>query len=193
MKMGSVSLRCFTRLGPLALLLAVAAVARADEPRAGRETATVATNLAAPFFGAYYLEANIRASRALGVLINTCLFPLDNGAFKTRTATVGAGLSYHWQGTALHRWYVEALSEALFSRWRHEPSGETAPIVLGVSGSALVGYRFLFDVGAVLDLGAGATVLHFPRAHVTTTAGPASSAAMTKYYPTLKLNVGWAF
>ena len=187
------SLRCLTWLAPLALHAAVAAGASAEDTRTGHETATVTTSLVTPFFGAYYLEANVRTGSAWGVMLNTSRFSLDNGAFRTATNTVGAGLTYHWQGTALQRWYVEAYSEALFSRWRHEPSGETASIVLGVSGSALVGYRFLFDVGAVLDLGAGIVALYFPRAHVTTAAGPVSSAAMTKYYPAIKLNVGWAF
>jgi hypothetical protein len=80
-----------------------------------------------------------------------------------------------------------------FSPWRHEPSGEVSSIVLGVGGNALVGYRFVWDLGPVLDLGAGVVAIHLPSASVATAAGPISSDPFTRVYPAAKVNVGWAF
>ena len=79
------------------------------------------------------------------------------------------------------------------SSWRHEPSGEVAPLGLGYAGIALVGYQFVFDRGPVVDLGAGVVAFHLPSAHVDAGGGSVSSEALTSVYPAAKVNVGWAF
>jgi hypothetical protein len=163
------------------------------ESRAGRESVTLTTSLITPFFGAYEAEATVRASDAFGILFNTSYLSLSNDDWKTKTGTVGAGVNYHFLGGALRAWYVEAVGELVFSSWRHEPSREVAPIVLGYSGIALVGYRFVCDRGLVLDAGAGVVVLRFPSARVVLGDGALSSEAFTRLYPAIKLNVGWAF
>lgn len=157
------------------------------------KTVTFTTNLLSPFFGAYYVDATLRASRAFGILLDASYFAIDNGAFRTHTGTVGAGFSYYFQGDALRRWYVEANTELMLSHWRHEPSGNTASLVPGFTFGSVAGHRFIWDSGAVLDFAAGAVMMHFPSARVETDAGPVSSKALTRVYPAIKVNVGWAF
>jgi hypothetical protein len=186
--------RCLALLVPLVLLdRGAASAAEPEGSRAGREAVSVTTSLVTPFFGAYYLETKVRASNAFGVLLNTSYLSLENGDWKSKAGTVGAGVDYYFQGDALRRWYVEAIGELWFSSWRHEPSGEVAPIVLGYAGLALVGYQFVFDLGPVLDLGAGVVAFHSPSAHVELAGASVSSEAFTRLYPAVKLNVGWAF
>jgi hypothetical protein len=189
-----VLIQCFAL--PTVLALGHSSVALAVEPegsRAGREALTLQTDLITPFFGTYYLEANARVSNHLGVLFNASNLSLENGDWKTNTGTLGAGLSYYFQGEALRRWYVEAVGEANLSSWRHEPSGKVAPILVGYTGIAVAGYRFIWGCGLVLDLAAGVVVLHLPSARVATVDGFVSSEALTRVYPAAKLNVGWAF
>jgi hypothetical protein len=81
----------------------------------------------------------------------------------------------------------------MVSSWRHAPSGGVAPIVLGSTGIAIVGYKFVWDRGPVIDVGAGLVALHFPSAHVDLAGGAVSSEPFTRLYPAVKLNVGWAF
>jgi hypothetical protein len=81
----------------------------------------------------------------------------------------------------------------MFSSWRHGPSGEVAPIVLGYTGIATMGYELVCNRGPVLDLAAGVVALHFPSARVPLAGGSLSSEAFTKVYPAVKVNVGWAF
>jgi hypothetical protein len=164
----------------------------AKKPTDGKAV-TVTTNLLAPLFRAYYLDANLRASQKLGVLLNASYFSIENGVWSTRSGTLGAGFSYYFQGDALRRWYVEASSEFMLSRWRHDPSGSTAPLVPGFTLGSVVGYRFVWELGPVLDLAAGAVLLHFPSARAETETGPVSSDAFTRLYPAIKANVGWAF
>ena len=186
--------RCLVLLVPLRLL--DSGTASADEPeksRAGREVVTVTTSLLTPFFGAYEMEAKVRASNAFGVVLNASYLSLEKDDWRTKTGTVGAGVNYFFQRDALRRWYVEAIGELMFSSWRHEPSGQVAPIILGYSGIAGVGYLFVCDRGPVLDLGAGIVALHFPRALVAAGDGSVSSKAFTSVYPGVKINVGWAF
>lgn len=87
----------------------------------------------------------------------------------------------------------EALDEANLSSWRHEPSGKIAPILVGYTGIAVAGYRFICSCGLVLDLAADVVVLHLPSARVATVDGFVSSEALTRVYPTAELNVGWTF
>jgi hypothetical protein len=179
-------------LGLLLLLPPKPVAAEPAESHADPKTATLTTSLVTPFFGAYYLEGNVRASNALAALFNVSYLSLDNEDWTTNTGTVGAGVSYYCNGEALRGWYAEAGSELLLSSWRHQPSGKVAPIVPGFSVAAVLGYRFIWS-GPVLDLGAGAVVLHFPRAQVETATGTTPSDTLTKVYPVLKLNAGWAF
>ena len=168
----------------------------ATEPVKGpavRKVVAFSVNLLSPFFGAYYADASLRASNRLGVLLNTSYFSIDNGDWRTHSGTLGAGLSYYFQGDALRAWYAEASSEFMLSRWRHFPSGNSAALVPGFTVGAVVGYRFVWQLGPVVDLAAGAVVMHFPSASVETESGPASLAAFTRLYPAIKLNVGWAF
>ena len=88
-------------------------------------------SLVTPFFDAYEAEAAVRVSNAFGVVFNTSYLSLANDGWKTKTGTVGAGVNYYLLGSALRRWYLEAIGELVFSSWRHEPSGKVAPIVLG--------------------------------------------------------------
>jgi hypothetical protein len=192
------SIRVLTGYLPplVALVLLDASAALAAEPddsRPRRETATLTTSLLTPLFGTYYLELNVRASDAFGVLFNTSYLSLDKGDWNITAGTVGAGLSYHFQGDALRRWYVQAWGEAMFSFWRHDPSAEIASIVVGYSGEAIVGYRFVCELGPVLDLGAGVIFFRFPSARVETAEGPVSSEAFSRLYPAAKVNAGWAF
>jgi hypothetical protein len=196
------SLRILT--GCLAVLLAVilaaihrdaeaAGAARSAESQARRQSLTVATSALTPFFGAYYLEANLRAANAFSVLCNASYLTIENDDWKSRGATLGAGVDYYFQGDALHRWYLEAVGELAISSWRHQPSGQAAPIGLGGTSYAILGYRFVFDRGPVLDVGVGVVGVHLPGARVTTVNGPVSSEAFTRLYPAAKINLGWAF
>jgi hypothetical protein len=189
-----ISTRCLVWFSRLVLLHAEGT--NAAEPgggRARREAVTVTTSLVTPFFNALYVEANVRASNKIGVLINASYLTLENNDWKTKTGTVGAGVTYHLQGDALRRWYVEADGELWFSSWRHEPSGEVSSVVLGLGAIAVVGYRVVWELGPVLDLGVGVVGVHLPSARVATSAGPISSDAFTRVYPAVKVNVGWAF
>jgi hypothetical protein len=171
------------------LLLGTAArAASADEKKA-----SIATSLITPFFGAYYLEGKVRASRSWALVLNTSYLTMDNGAWKVRAGTVGAGVEYFFQGDALRRWYVEAIGELWLTSSRHAPSGETAPFGVGTAGIALVGYQLVFDRGPVIDLGVGVVAFHVPGARVELAGGPASSEALTAVYPAAKIIVGWAF
>jgi hypothetical protein len=178
---------------PLLPLLAPRQAAAEPAPRAEGKSVTVTTNVLSPFFGAWYLAANVRASKSVGVLFNASYFSVENDHWKTHTGTLGAGLSYYFQGEALRRWYVEGFSELMLSRWRHEPSGNTAAPVAGFTVGSVVGHRWVWELGPVLDLAAGAVMLHFPSARVETDAGTLSSKAFTRLYPAVKVDVGWAF
>lgn len=158
-----------------------------------RERVSLTTSLITPIFGAYYLEANVRLADEWALLVNASSLVLDNADWTTTTGTVGAGVSYNWSGTALRGWYTVAVGEILFSSWEHEPSEQTASIVLGYSAIALMGYRFIWDAGPVVDVGAGFVGLHFPSAKVEVDGETIRSRPMTKYYPAVKAAVGWAF
>lgn len=178
------------------LVLLEAKSASAEEPstkREGRESVAVTASLLTPFFSAYEMEAKIRASNSVGLVVNTSYLTYENHDWKTKTGTVGAGVNYFFQHDALRRWYVEAIGELMFSSWRHEPSKQVAPVALGYTGLAFVGYMFVWSRGPVLDLGAGVVAFHLPSAHITSSAGSLSSEAFTKLYPSVKINVGWAF
>jgi hypothetical protein len=177
-------LACLVLLGP--------GTAFSAEP-AGRESVLVTASLITPFFDAYEAEAAVRVSNAFGLVFNTSYLTLVNDDWKTRTGTVGAGVNYYFLGSALRGWYVEAIGELMFSSWRHEPSGEVAPLGLGYTGIAGVGYKVVWDRGPVLDVGAGVVVFHLPRAQVELARGAVSSEAFTRIYPGVKVNVGWAF
>lgn len=170
-----------------------ASAAEPEEPRAGHESAIVTASLVTPFFGAYEAEATVRVSNAFAVVVNTSYLTLANDGWKTRTGTVGAGVNYYLRGNALRRWYLEAIGELMFSSWRHEASGKVAPLGLGYTGIAVGGYKFVWDRGPVLDVGAGVVVFHLPSAQVEVVGATASSAAFTRVYPAVKVNVGWAF
>lgn len=154
---------------------------------------TFTTNLLSPFFRAYYLDANVRPSKSVAVLLNTSYFLLEKGDFATRTGTLGAGLSYYFQHDAPRRWYVEASSELMLSHWRHEPSGSAAALTPGFTLGSVAGYRYIWELGPVVDFAVGAVMLHFPSAGVETNAGRISSRAFTSLYPAIKINAGWAF
>jgi hypothetical protein len=180
----------------VALTLLDASTASSAEPegsRAGRQSVTVTTSLVTPFFGAYELEATILASNTFGLLFNTSYLSLSNGDWKTSTGTLGAGVNYYFLGSALRGWYVEAVGELMVSSWRHQPSREVAPIVLGYTGIAVLGYQLAWDCGFVLDVGAGLVALHFPSAQVELAGSAVASGALTRLYPAIKLNVGWGF
>jgi len=164
-----------------------------ERARGSRETLTIQTDLVTPFFGAYLLEANVRVSNHFALLFNTSYLTLDNESWESDTGTLGLGLSYYFQGDALRRWYVQAIGEVMLSSWRHEPSGAVAPVTLGVTGVAIAGYRFICSAGPVLDLGAGAVVLHSPSARAEAGDEVVASQALTRVYPAAKLSVGWAF
>ncbi|HEY0714993.1 MAG TPA: hypothetical protein VGF45_20095 [Polyangia bacterium] len=184
-------------MGLFSLVTSVeASAAETSDVHAARETVTICTSLITPFFGAYYLEGKFRASDSFAAIVNTSFLTLENDDWKNRAGTVGAGLEYFFQGDAFRRWYVEAIGEVWLSSWRHEPSGEVAPVGLGYAGIALVGYQFVFKGGAVIDLGAGVVGFHLPSVSVDDRRdglGMISSKALTKIYPAAKVNVGWAF
>src|SRR6187399_173348 len=103
--------------------------AEASAPLGARESVTVTASLVTPFFGAYEAEAKIRASESFAVLVNGSYLALEHDDWETKTGTVGAGVNYYF-ARALRGWYVDATAELMFSSWRHEPSGEVAPVVL---------------------------------------------------------------
>jgi hypothetical protein len=187
--------------GLVALVLAAksalaqpAAVVERAKPSSQRETVIFTTNLLSPFFGAYTLDASVRASNHWAVFVNSSYFSLENGDWKTHSGSIGAGVQYYFQGEAMRRWYAEGFTELLLSRWRHEPSGSTASsVVPGVSLGSVLGYRWLWEPGLVLDLAGGAVLMHFPSAHADTDAGAIASEAFWRLYPAVKLNLGWAF
>lgn len=159
-------------------------LASATEP-----SVSLTTSLVTPFFGAYYLEGKLRAAPSVALVMNTSYLSLEHDDWKTRTGTVGFGADYYFRGTALRGWYVEGIGELAFSSWRHEPSAQVAPVVVGYTGIALFGYELICDAGPVLDVGAGVVALRFPSARVDV----ATREALTRVYPAVKLDVGWAF
>lgn len=164
-----------------------------DTPPDDRKRFLVATSLVTPMFGAYYIEGNLRLSDRFSALVNGSRLTLDREDWSTQTNSVGAGLDYYFQGEALRKWYVEAQGELLISSWKHDPSGASASVAFGATGTALVCYRFVSDFGPVLDLGAGVVALRFPGARADTPNGPVTLNAFTHVYPALKVSVGWAF
>ena len=67
--------------------------------------------------------------------------------------------------------------------------GLTLLVAIGIAG-----YRYIWRSGPVLDVGAGAVAIHFPRARVELADGSSPvSSAFTNVYPALKVHVGWAF
>ena len=160
---------------------------------AAPDAVTLTTSLITPFFGAYYVESKLRATKSFDLLFDVSYLTLENGDFETQTFTVGAGPSYHFGGNAARRWFVDVNLELMFSPWRHMPSGEVSPVEVGYSGALLVGYRIACELGPVLEIGAGVVALHFPSTRVTTDTGDVTSDAFTRIYPAPKLAVGWAF
>lgn len=170
-----------------------ASATETNEARPERDTVALATSLVTPFFGAYYLEGKLRVSSSFAAILNTSYLTLENDDWKNRAGTVGFGGAYFCQGNAFRGWYVEAIGEVWLSSWRHEPSGAEASLGLGYAGMALAGHQWVFDPGFVLDLGAGALIIHLPGVHAASGSGRVSSEPLTKVYPAAKLNVGWAF
>jgi len=156
---------------------------------AAEPTVSLATSLVTPFFGAYYLEGKLRAAPSFAFVMNTSYLSLQHGDWKTHTGTVGFGADYYFRGTALRGWHVEGIGELAFSSWRHEPSTQVAPVVLGYTGIALLGYELICDAGPVVDVGAGIVALRFPSARVDA----AARDPLTRVYPAVKVDVGWAF
>jgi hypothetical protein len=175
------------------------AVASEPNPDAGpqdqepRESVTLTTSLVTPFFGAYEVAANLRLTDHWGLLVNASTLVLDNDDWHTNTRTVGAGVTYSWSGTSLRGWYSNVVGEAMFSSWSHEPSGQKAPLVFGYTAIAITGYRFIWDLGPVVDVGLGAVALRFPSASISVDGETLRSKALTKVYPAVKVSVGWAF
>jgi hypothetical protein len=169
------------------------AAAESSSPR----KVAVTTSLVTPFFGAYLLEGTLRASSSLGLLANCSYLSIDNpkdDAWHAYAGTVGAGVDYYLPLGIPRRVYLEAVGEAVFASWHHQPSGRVAPVVTGYTAIGIVGYRYIWRSGPVLDLGAGAVLIHFPRARVELADGAsAASVAFTNVYPALKVHVGWAF
>jgi len=179
-----------------ALLSLRASPAHAETAReqSPKKSLTLTTNVIAPFFGVYYVEANVVLSKRFSLLANTSYFPLHSGAWRARAVAAGMGLNYNFQDTAPRGWHVEAIAEAIFASWNHEANpDETSPIVVGSSFSALGGYRFVWDAGPVLDLGLGLALVHIPSGTAEVAGEPAASGSVTRLYPGPKLNVGWAF
>ena len=178
----------------LTVLPAAPAWATAPEGApADRETLAIVTSVVTPFFGAYYLQGEVRASDSFSLLLLTSYLSLDDDDWQVRAGTAGFGVDYYFAGNALRGWYAEAIGEAWFSSWRHEPSSQVAPVVVGYAAVAVVGYQFVCDLGPVLDLGAGATAFYVPSAEVSVLGAPVSSDALTKIYPAAKIDLGWAF
>ena len=178
---------------PLLVVTAPLSAAEAPEdPREPRKTLAIVTSAVTPFFGAYYLAGEIRASRFVGATLNTSYLSLESGEWDVRAGTLGAGAEYYFAGNALRGWYAEAIGEIWFCSWRHGPSGRIAPLELGYAGIAIFGYQFVLDAGPVIDLGAGATAFHVAGAHIAGNP-PLSSEAITRVYPAAKVDLGWAF
>src|SRR5688572_24244112 len=176
------------------LVAALMALLRSAAAQASEETLTVTSNVIAPFVGVYPLEANLRVCTRFVLVLNASHFSTSSAGWRARVAAAGAGLSYHPQGSAPRRWYVEAIAEALLASWHHEASpARTSPLVMGSSISALVGYRFVWDAGPVLDLGLGIARVLIPSGRAYVEGEPGSSGTMTRFYPAPKINVGWAF
>jgi hypothetical protein len=160
----------------------------------GEKALTITTNLIAPFFGVYPLEANVRVSPRLAVVVNGSHFSLQSGAWQSSITAMGAGVSYHLEGTALRKWYIEAIAEALLASWHHDANSDrTSPLAIGSSLSVLAGYRFVWKAGPVLDLGLGIARIHVPSGTAEVAGESAASGDVTRFYPAPKLNVGWAF
>jgi hypothetical protein len=184
----------FALLLPLVVVgSGMASASEPKDPTQARQTMSVATSLVTPFFGAYYLEGKLRASSSFAAVLNTSYLTLEKHDWKNRAGTVGVGAEYFFQGDALRGWYVEAIGEVWLSSWRHEPSGQVAPIGPGYAAIALGGYQFVFDRGPVIDLGVGVVAFHLPGAHVDGMGSGVSSEPLTRVYPAAKVNVGWAF
>jgi len=175
---------------------AAAAATAAEESMPPRKVA-LTTSLVTPFFGAYLLEGTARVSDTFGLLANASYLSIENpkdDAWVAHSGTLGAGLDYYLLPKAVPRLYLEAIGELVLASWHHEPSDQVAPITLGYTALALVGYRYIWRSGPVLDVGAGVVTIHFPSARIELDdGGSASSGAFTNVYPALKLNVGWAF
>ena len=102
--------------------------------------------------------------------------------------------AYLLEGTARLSGSWGLLASASYLSLENQPSGQVAPLVIGSTAIALVGYRYIWPRGPVLDVGVGVVAIHFPGARVElANGGSASSAAFTNVYPALKLNLGWAF
>ena len=180
-------------VGLVVMLSASIANAAPDEPHRTSARVLMATSLVTPLFGAYYFEVNARLSGAVGGLVNVSRLSLENGDWTATGHTIGTGLGLYFNGDALRAWYVEAVGEVLLNTWRHEPSGKTADLGVGGTMYVMAGYRFIHELGPVLDVGVGAVGLRAPGAHVDTSAGPVSLDAKTSIYPAVKANVGWSF
>jgi hypothetical protein len=181
----------------LSLRTEAATAATGSEPVAPERRLALTTSLLTPFFGAYLLEGTARSSDSFGLLANTSYLTLENpkdDAWKTHAGTVGAGLDWYLPPAVLRRVYLEAIGELVFSSWHYRPTQQVAPLALGYTALAVLGYRYIFAGGLVLDGGAGAVAIHFPSARVALeSGGSASSKAFTNFYPAVKLNIGWAF
>jgi hypothetical protein len=189
-----VTRRSVAALVPLLLLVPrPASGAEAESFREERETVALTTSAVTPIFGAYLLEGEIRASSSFAVLLGASYLAIEQDDWKVRAGTLNAGLTYYFGNDALRGWYVEGAGEAWLASWRHQPSREVAPVVVGYAAVAIFGYQFVCDLGPVLDLGVGATAFHVPRAHVRVAGAPLSSGAVTQVYPALKVSLGWAF
>ena len=198
----------FIALLLLLLLLSARTPARAEAPQshvvppsssetpvpgAAQKRVAITTSLITPFFDAYYLAAKVRASNHVSLIVNASYLLLEQHDWRAKSVTMGLGADYYFTGDGLRGWYVEAVGELWLSSWRHNPSGEHAPLALGYAGIALAGYEFVFDAGPVIDLGVGAVAFHTPSARVEFASGSAASEATTKVYPVAKVEVGWAF
>jgi hypothetical protein len=174
-------------------LQARTAAAQATSPR----KVALTTSLVTPFFGAYLLEGTVRTSTSLGLLANCSYLSIENPkdeAWHAHAGTVGAGVDYYLPLGLTRRVYVEAVGEAVFASWQHQPSGRVAPLGVGYTAIAMAGYRYVSRSGPVLDVGAGAVAIHFARARVELPDGSSAvSGAFTNVYPALKVHVGWAF
>src|SRR6188768_1608511 len=157
---------------------ASATSAAAEAPPEHRVALT--TNLVTPFFGAYLLEGTARLSGSWGLLASASYLSLENPkdqAWRTYAGTIAAGLDYYLPLGAPRRAYLEAVGEMVFSSWHHQPSGQVAPLVIGSTAIALVGYRYIWPRGPVLDVGVGVVAIHFPGARVELANGASTSSA----------------
>ena len=141
--------RCLRRISkPWAVLVIAVAVqprTAAAESTSGRKAA-LTTSLVTPFFGAYLLEGTLRVSTPLGLLANCSYLSIDNpndDAWHAYAGTVGAGLDYYVPLGLPRHVYLEAVGEAVFASWHHQPSGRVAPIVVGYTAIGIAGYRYI--------------------------------------------------